>query len=377
MDLNYQLDNLASNITERSFRDNAKRFEQDLKLASHLSAEEREAVWQRYQQIWEERKQYIKQRKEDGRHLNTQLSLALDSLSHIIDSREFPDQAKEFQADLKSAKALSREQRDQLWNRYQGLWSKRKKRFDKKKQSSENAKRQYMDMLNGLDYRHDGPPILQSFSSYERVGDKIHIVREQLKSMQQKIKVDDRLLPKNRHEIFDAINSIWQKTKEVQETTQSVHSSRAGELYNEAHYAVHNLPPRESSPILKAASAEVRTLYLDRSDRSRYRSMFDELWARLKSRFEEGRQKYEDWRRRQQEALERLRAARSRAIDALERVRNNISENQSRLYDAKSDDFASTVSGWIQEGEEKARDIENSIDEISRKIDDIERQLRS
>lgn len=62
-------------------------------------------------------------------------------------------------------------------------------------------------------------------------------------------------------------------------------------------------------------------------------------------------------------------------MNALEHVRDNISANESRLADARSSEYAERVSEWIQEGENKAHDIEQSIEELEAKIREIEEHL--
>lgn len=377
MDLFQQLEDLATNISHKSFREFASTFEQELKRAMHLSRQERDELWNRYQQIWDQRKAHLEQRRIQAERISTQLEATLNALSRIVENKDFPERAKSFQEDLKQTHELTHDQRERLWDRMQELWEHRKRWNEDRKHSSASAKSRYVNELYSIDYKYDGAAILQSFSNYERVGDKVRAARERLKSIGNAIKDDDALLPSHRHELHTLLDEFWQKVKQSEEVTFSVHSERASELYNEACRAVENLLPREAAPILRAASSEVRSLYLDRSDRARYKSWFDDLCAKLNFKRDEGHRKHEDWRRRQEEGLEKLRAARDKALNALERVRNNISDNRSRLYDARSSEYADRVSSWIREGEEKERDIERSIDDLENKIRDAENRLRS
>jgi len=374
MDLLHQLETLATNLSSKSFRELAKAFEEELKQAAPLSGDERDELWKRYQQIWEQRKAYLDQRQVQAEKISAQLESTLEALSRAVESKDFPERAKSFQEELKRVNALTHDQRERLWNRLQELWAQRKRRNADRQSSSESAKRQYVNEIYSIDYKYDGAPILQSFSNYERVGEKVRAARQRLKSIGDNIKKNDALLPNHRRELHGLLDDIWHKVKQSEETTFSVHGERAGELYNEAYRAVESLPTREAGPILKATGAEVRSLYLDRNDRARYKSMFDDLWSKLNFKRDESQR---DWRRRQEEGLEKLRAARDKAMNALERVRDNIRDNRSRLSDARSSEFAGRISSWISEGEEKERDIERSINDLEAKIRDAENRLRS
>lgn len=377
MDLFHQLETLSTNISHKSFRIFASAFENELKHATHLSRQERDELWNRYQQIWYQRKEYLEQRRIQAERISAQLESTLIALSRIVEHKDFPEQAKSFQQDLNRANELTHDQREHLWNRMQELWEQRKRWNSDRQRTSDSSKRQYVNELYSIDYKYDGGPILQSFSNYERLGEKVRAARQRLKSIGDSIKKDNSLLPNHRHELHSLLDDIWHKVKQSEETTFFVHGERAGDLYNEAYRAVENLPPREAASILRAASSEIRSLYLDKGDRARYKSMFDDLWSKLNFKRDEGRRKHEDWRRRQEKGLERLKAARDKALSALERVRNNIHDNRSRLYDSRSSEYADRVSSWIREGEEKERDIENSIVDLETKIRDAEKRLQS
>jgi hypothetical protein len=218
-----------------------------------------------------------------------------------------------------------------------------------------------------LDYDYDGAPIMQDFSNWERVGQKVRLAREQLKAIARAVGSDAALLGKHRKALFQFADEIRARIRSSEETTFSVHGRRAGDLLNEASMAVETMSIREARAVLRSAQADLRSLHLSSSDRDMYKSAFDDLWAKLNARGEEARQRHAEWRARQEAGLERLLAARSKAEDALDRVRSNIALNEERLSSAYSSDYADRVSEWIREGEEKARDIEQSIEELDRR----------
>lgn len=299
----------------------------------------------------------------------------LDNLEANISSPSFRQMAKSFEEMLKQPSTPSKE-RAQIWQRYQEVWEKRKQWMSTHRQESEAAKNRYVNELWSLDFSHDGLPIFQSFSNWERVGEKIRSAREKLKAMSKLVKEDQALLPQDRWAVQQSINGFWDKIRQSEEVTFSVHGERASQLYNEAHNAVESLPPREAGPVLKVSRAEFRSLWLERNEREKYESWFNDLWAKLQYKREEARKRHEEWQMRQEQGLEKLRAARDRILDALSRVRSNNSVNRDRLSDAWSSGYADRVSEWIREGEEREHDIERSIEEIESKIHEAEGRLR-
>ncbi|MFW6116856.1 MAG: hypothetical protein ACOC6F_03935 [bacterium] len=299
----------------------------------------------------------------------------LDGLAANISNPAFKHLAKSFEESLKQHR-LAPQERAQIWQRYQQIWDDRKQWMSSRRQESEAAKSRYMKELYSLDFSYDGLPVFQGFSNWERVGEKVRSARERLRAMSKAIKDDQGLLPQDRWAIQQSINDYWDKTRQSEEATFSVHGERANQLYNEAYAAVENLRPRDAGPILKASRAELRSLWLQRGDREKYRSWFDDLWSKLQGKREEGHKRYRDWHARQEQGLEKLRAVRDGKLNALSRVRDNNSLNRERLSGARSSEHADRVSEWIREGEEKERDIERSIEEIESRIREAEDRLR-
>lgn len=77
-------------------------------------------------------------------------------------------------------------------------------------------------------------------------------------------------------------------------------------------------------------------------------------------------------RNRIDENRERLR----KANDALDRVRANIDKLEADISNAWIDDYRDRASGWLSEAEDKARDIEASIERIESWIAEDEAKLR-
>ncbi len=117
-----------------------------------------------------------------------------------------------------------------------------------------------------------------------------------------------------------------------------------------------------------------RALRLTESDWTRYKDWFDALADTLKSRSEQARKKHEDWRVRQEAGLKQLVEVRARAQKALDSIRRNIEQNNTRLA-SSSGSRADNILGWIREDEDKLADIERSLVDLDAKIRDARARL--
>ncbi len=301
------------------------------------------------------------------------LESSLAALKKISDSKEFIDHGKTFQVQLRYATALTRDQRDYLWNEQQKLWDAWKCRAEQRRENSQNSKHAFIREIRSIEFSHDGACIMQSFSDWERVGEKVRFARQQIKEIQKQLKENSILVKADREDIRREINSTWDSINQTEETTFFVHKERANKLYNEACSAVNCLPPKDARAVLKAANAEVWTLYLKSSDRDALRSWFDSLWIKLKAKYDEANSA---WRARQEAGLTKLTESRDRLYESLSKVRANNSNNWSKYNDARSSDFQDVVRGWISEGEAREKELEGWIKDLDDKIDDCQSRLR-
>lgn len=301
------------------------------------------------------------------------LESALAELKQMSESKEFPSLGKAFQDKLRHANTLTKDQRDYLWKEQQKLWDSWKRHADKRREVSKDAKYGYMRELSGIEFSHDGSVILQRFSDWESVGEKVRYARQQIKSTHQRLKGDSALVKADREDIRREIDSIWDRINQSEDTLFFVHKERAHELYNEACSAVECMPLKDARAVLKATNAEVWTLHLKSSDRDKLRSWFDNLWNKLHFKYEEANAA---WKSRQEAGLSKLTESRNRLYESLQKVRDNISNNWSKYYDAKSSDFQDVVRGWISEDEDRERELESWIKDLDDKIDDCQSRLR-
>lgn len=109
------------------------------------------------------------------------------------------------------------------------------------------------------------------------------------------------------------------------------------------------------------------------------REQLDESWNNFK---EAQHQAYEARQRRREERKEKIEANLRKNrdyLDDLERrkdkIKQNIDNNRDRLDDARHDDYRSMVEGWIDQGEDDLREVEEKINRVERWIDEDEENL--
>ena len=300
------------------------------------------------------------------------LESALSELRRA-DSREFLNLGKAFQKQLKQASDLTREQRDYFWIEQQSLWDNWKNQNEKRREESKNTTYRYLQDLGRIEFSHDGACMLQSFSDWERVGEKIRYARQLLKNIQQQARDNSTLTKPDRDSIKQEADRAWERIKLTEETTHQVHTTKARQLYNEASSAVECKTLKEAHVTLKALNAEVWTLYLPSSVRDDMKSWFDSLWDKLNLKRDAASV---EWRARTEEHIDRWCTSRSKLQHSVDKIRATIASNWDKYNDARSSDFQDTVRGWISEGEDQLKELEGWIRDLDSKIDDGRNRLR-
>lgn len=104
-------------------------------------------------------------------------------------------------------------------------------------------------------------------------------------------------------------------------------------------------------------------------------------WKEAKHRAWEARQRaFEErqsaWRERVETNIRKLRGDLNKAYSALERCEANLRRNEEKRDSAWNDDFRVRVEGWIEEDQERIRDIRASIDRLEGWLEEAEAKLR-
>ena len=199
-----------------------------------------------------------------------------------------------------------------------------------------------------------------------------------------------RLWRQDREELWERLNKLCDDVRELHESQKDqrrmlLDSNRdtiAQALSNLAW--IHNFNWMNDmlyGPDLKdfwADAKEVSELFretkpLRKDDREELWDEFQGLCDRARDIQEE---KNEAWRERMEEHIDRWRALIDKNEEVIERLRGQIEHCEDIRADARTDDFADEVQGWIDEKERKIDDIEATNSELWRKISEVEAKLR-
>ena len=302
-------------------------------------------------------------------------------LAGLIGTRDFAGRARSVLDAFKTLRPLIKSDRESLWADCQEAWEEHKSMIRKQAEDSDMAFRE-LEYALYMDTSPDGQVLggIVSRGDWEGMGAKLAQAKGILDELEDKIRNDARLLPRHRHTLFQKLHDQRYRLGQARESTWDELYDQASELYNQTYDAIDTLHPRDALDVFKRNQSLVLSLYLRRSDKEKLAGWFQELWAKLQAQFDERRrereQKRTDWIARQEEGLSRLLEAREKVSNFIGRLEENISQNNDRLYSARSDDFADRVSQWIREDEDKLRDAQSSLEALNRKIEDAEGRLR-
>lgn len=376
MDVKQLLEELTQKVKDPSFTELTQKFRTAIRQAQGYTADEKRAFYRDYKHLWDERKAWLENRKKEQEHKIIELDYLLDAIDRMVEGAEFPDQARLFEREFKRLGSLAPDKKDVLWTRFQAIWDKRREYLSHRQTESGSLKSIYESEITNVNCEFNGAPDLQDDSQWERIGSMMKASRDLLRDIRQKIESDNKLMSPEKRALKDLIESMRSKVRDTELHTFEVHGKKAEELYNEAKEMMALGNMADAAGMLKNVQSQIRMLWLKKGDKERYIELTEELWGQLKDKRKEKKQQFIDWLEKQKEGLDKLRAVKQKAEDALARIQKNIEENRARLTEAKSDEFIERVNGWIKESEEKEQDILRSVTDLGRKIAEIEDKLK-
>ncbi len=376
MDIKQLIEELTSKVKDPTFADLSTKFRTALKQARGYTSDEKREFYSQFKQLWDERKAWLENRKREQEQKVTELDYLLDVIDRMVDSSEYMEQAKIFEKDFQHIGYFAHDKKDILWARYEKIKEKRKVYLDEKRNVSGSIKEEYERDLVDLDTSFGGAPHLQEGSNWEKIGSLIKAVRDTLRDIRQKIESDDNLMRPEKRLLYELIDSIRDKIRGTEEETFINHGKRAEELLEDAKRVLLEGNFGKSVEALKSLQGQIRMLWLRKGEKEKHLASIEELWGQLKDKRKEKKQQFHDWLEKQRDGLDKLRAVKTKAEDALQRVQKNIEENRTRLEESRSEEFTEKIQNWIKEGEEKEADILKSLNDLTRKVKEIEEKLK-
>jgi len=122
---------------------------------------------------------------------------------------------------------------------------------------------------------------------------------------------------------------------------------------------------KRARELVKEIRIEVKQSYLRREDAQELHELLDEAWGKV----EESQREYwasliEKW----EISLEKQRAY-------IDRLDEQIADNYDRERNARTQDFAYTVRGWIEEKEQRRREVEVQIRDLEDKLESLRSRI--
>lgn len=167
------------------------------------------------------------------------------------------------------------------------------------------------------------------------------------------------------------------------EELDAVHEDlKACSSYMKDAWRLFNDHKRELLPGDKSRAYQELTAAQERLNNAwdRWKAAKDEFHQRRRQEWEQRRhnreERHRDFVRRVEANIEKLEAKLAKAEDALGRQQNHLSDLRDQYASAWSDSFRDRCSDWIDEAENRIRDIEDSIDRMRGWIDEERSKLR-
>ncbi len=376
MDIKELLEDLSKKVTDPSFSELAKSFRSTISQTRGLSNDEKRELYQQFNHLWDERKAWLENLKHEQEQQAMELDYQLDAVERSLESPDFIEQSRLFEKEFRKIGRWADEQKHKLWDRYTAIKEHRSEYIEKTGEISGTMKNTFETDLLSIDTVFGGAPELQPDSHWERVGSRIQESRDKLRDIRKAIDSDIDLLRHEKRILFELVDTVRAKIKETETLTFQNHGKRASELYEEAKDIVEHSNPGKAAEFLKELQSNIRMLWLKKGEKDKYLNHVEELWAALKDKRRQRKDQFQDWLEKQKEGLVKLKAVREKAYETLLRVQKNLEDNRQRFSDAKSPDFSEKLEIWIREGAAKEADIQKSVNDLDKKLAEIEDKLK-
>jgi hypothetical protein len=325
----------------------------------------------------EEQQRWENQAKANHDRIRSELdSLSNGHWSNLQrDFRGFFEHSRRILDLFKTLKPLRREDREKLWNRYRTLCDEAARKRDHERQnfeaSSESEKRLIVARAREA----------RTYAAAATTGDDFRQASQQLAGARDRLReAKDKLTRSHSSECWEALNEAHKALHDARFNRWSLNYSLAKDAVGAAVNAIHYASkPHDALVGLKEARARTKGLYLNREQAEHIRREFDALWDKVKAQMDERRraneQKHTEWQSRQRDNLARWDERVSRLQDTVRRLNDQVRELEDKRRSARSVDFERRVSDWIDEKLRKTSDIESTIRELERRIDDVRGKL--
>jgi Skp family chaperone for outer membrane proteins len=327
---------------------------------------------------------------DEIRSLRTQHSGVLGG----VNFKEFWEHSKAVTEMFKTLKPLHPSDRERLWAEVTEIRDEMRSRQSAEREGRERVSQERRSAI--MDRVHEAHHTIAGASDLDylrRADDLLKEAQQMMKggwnhlgggfetAITEMFSNDGRLTKEDREFCWEHIQEQWEalkyKKEELRERDYEHGQRLAGDALNAAHYS----DPYEALETIKQAQREVKGLRMgkDRSEIvwNHLQEAWDRAIARIEQHKDEKRRKHEEWADRMHANISRWEALIEKNEGVIERLEQQIAHCEDLLADARSDDFAAEVQGWINEKQDKMHDIMATNRELEDRIRDVQEKLNS
>jgi hypothetical protein len=191
---------------------------------------------------------------------------------------------------------------------------------------------------------------------------------------------DDGKMTKDDH---DACWERWNEAKEMlQSRRQQLGEYHYSRYRGEAEDAIGiaEYDPRAAKEKVQAIQKSINGIIMNGDQFSEVRRLLDKAWkhasGKQTERHDDWVKRQAEWKERQTAHIHRKRELMRQAEEFIDRLEGQIDHCRDLEANARSDDYASTVRGWIEEKYDLIREKRRFISELREQICDIESKLQ-
>jgi hypothetical protein len=308
-----------------------------------------------------------------------------------VNFKEFWEHSKAITELFKTLKPLHPSDRERLWAEVTGIRDEMRSRQNAEREGRERVSQQrrsaIMDRVHEAHHTIAGAPDLDYL---RRAEDLLKEAQQMMKggwghldayqqAVQEVFANDGRLTREDREFCWERIQEQWEalkyKKEELRERDYEHGQRLAGDALNAAHYS----DPYEALETIKQAQREVKGLRMGKQRSEIVWNRLQEAWDRAIARIEqhknEKRRKHEEWAARMHDNISRWEGLIEKNEGVIERLEQQIAHCEDLLANARTDEFASEVQGWINEKQDKMHDIMATNRELEDRIRDVQEKL--
>ncbi len=334
----------------------------------------------------------------DHERRNEQAKSNASSIEHEIESlrqnhtgqpHEFWVHAKEISGMFKTLKPLLQEDREMLWAKFSFTCEAVKKELESRRDQSKQKRDLIESKIQEARYQAQGAG---TFSELSEAKSMLNEALQWMKDgwggfnittqvFQEMVLLNEgKLLREDRDQCWEkwkeANDAIKHKRQELCNLNYEHFHSKAYDALDSAHYN-----PREAKSMVMEIQQEMKGKQMTKPQFQEIHDVLNNAWqeanSRLKEAYQERQQKHQEWLERMQGHIERWSELIEKNEDVIAGIERDVDRCEEMEAEARTEEFADTVRGWIEEKYRKIEDIRGTNRELEEKVRSVESKIRS